>query len=197
MDPDEIEFLAEQEWVTVVPKFSDPRVVHLICGEVGPFRAGLPLSVPIWVALDLRRRHKCKVIPPDWMDVEILEGLLEAEKNSTYFTKMPSEHYMGIVHLLLGVAAEDIKDANLIRTAVKDLWDLRVAKARTSADNFIRRGGRFAGVNHMTRLEIATLRPLLTDALDTIHFLGSVSAGTLSFLKFLFIKMDICLSVYL
>jgi hypothetical protein len=39
--------------------------------------------------------------------------------HSRFFTKMPSEHYMGVAHLLLDVAGEDIRDADRIRTAIK------------------------------------------------------------------------------
>jgi hypothetical protein len=63
----------------------------------------------------------------------------------------------------------------------QDLWDLRVAKARASADSFLKGGGRHAGIDHITQLEICTLRPLLIDAMDTIHSLN-VCIHSLSFI---------------
>lgn len=44
MDPAEIEFLAENESVRIVPNFSEGQL-YLLTGDVGPFRAGLPIEV--------------------------------------------------------------------------------------------------------------------------------------------------------
>uniref|UniRef100_A0A023F1M9 DNA replication complex GINS protein PSF2 n=1 Tax=Triatoma infestans TaxID=30076 RepID=A0A023F1M9_TRIIF len=173
MDPAEIEFIAEQEKVSIIPKFTDQRIIHLISGDIGPFRAGIPVVVPLWVAIHLRQRKKCTIVAPDWMDLELLEEKLEEEKNSRFFTKMPNDHYMGITHLIFEVAAQDIDNSERIRTAIKDLWDLRVSKARSSADTFLKGGGRHAGIDYLTQMEICTLRPLLLDALDTTYRLNA------------------------
>ena len=71
MDPAEIEFLAEKEKIEIVPNFSHD-VMYLIQGEVGPFRPGLPTSVPLWLAISLRQRQRCRFIQPDWMDTDRL-----------------------------------------------------------------------------------------------------------------------------
>ncbi|BES98047.1 DNA replication complex GINS protein PSF2 [Nesidiocoris tenuis] len=171
MNTEEIEFLAEQEEVTIIPKFTDSRVVHLISGDIGPFRAGIPCVVPIWVAKTLRKKHKCKIVAPEWMELDLLEQKLEEEKSSRFFTPMPSDHYMGIAHLLLSDDS-DIEHADRLRLTIKNIWDVRVAKARASADTFLKGGGRHAGIDHLTQLEICNLRPLLLDALDTKHQLS-------------------------
>ncbi len=59
MEPSEIEFLAESLVVSVVPNFNE-GVMYLLSGEFGPFRAGLPLKVPLWLAVNLRSRRKCR-----------------------------------------------------------------------------------------------------------------------------------------
>ena len=38
-------------------------------GDVGPLAAGLPVEVPLWMAIMLKQRLKCRIIPPNWMDV--------------------------------------------------------------------------------------------------------------------------------
>lgn len=38
-------------------------------GDLGPFNPGLPVDVPLWLALNFKQRQKCRIIPPDWMDV--------------------------------------------------------------------------------------------------------------------------------
>jgi GINS complex subunit 2 len=69
MDPSEIEFLAESEPLRIVPNFNEGQL-YLLGGDVGPFRAGLPVTVPLWVAVSLRQRQKCRIIQPDWMDAD-------------------------------------------------------------------------------------------------------------------------------
>lgn len=81
MDPEEIEFIGEKEYITMVPTFNS-NVVHLIGGDVGPFRASLPARVPLWMAINLKKQQKCKIVAPDWMEVEKLEDVKENEKNS-------------------------------------------------------------------------------------------------------------------
>lgn len=81
MDPSEIEFIGENCMIGIIPNFSfDP--IHLICGSFGPFRAGLPVHVPLWLGIHLRKQQKCRIVPPEWMDVDHLEDIKEEEKRS-------------------------------------------------------------------------------------------------------------------
>lgn len=83
MDPEEVEFLGEKQLVTIIPSFtSEP--IHLISGDFGPFRAGLPVKVPLWVAVNLKQQKRCKIQPPAWMDVETLEAIKNEEKLSRF-----------------------------------------------------------------------------------------------------------------
>lgn len=81
MDPYEIEFIGENRIISIIPSFSYDKI-YLICGEFGPFCAGLPLNVPLWLAIMLKQKHKCRIVPPDWMDLEVLETIKEEEKRS-------------------------------------------------------------------------------------------------------------------
>lgn len=81
MDPDELEFLGEKVYVSIIPTFNNDGI-HLISGDLGPFRASLPVNVPLWVAVSLKRQKKCKIQPPDWMDMQKLEYIKEQEKQS-------------------------------------------------------------------------------------------------------------------
>uniref|UniRef100_A0A2K6FMU9 GINS complex subunit 2 n=1 Tax=Propithecus coquereli TaxID=379532 RepID=A0A2K6FMU9_PROCO len=68
MDAAEVEFLAEKELVTIIPNFSLDKI-YLIGGDLGPFNPGLPVEVPLWLAINLKQRQKCRLLPPEWMDV--------------------------------------------------------------------------------------------------------------------------------
>ncbi|KAF0770329.1 DNA replication complex GINS protein PSF2 [Aphis craccivora] len=168
MHPAEIEFLAENEIIQIVPTFNHASHVHLICGSYGPFRAGLPLNVPIWVALNLRQKKTCRILAPDWMTVDKLQERLEEEKASKFFTQLPTNYYLEITQMLLTVAGEDIPQGNDIKTAVKDLWDLRIAKLRSSVDLFVKEGRVQASLNHLTPMEINSVRPVFPDTLDAL-----------------------------
>lgn len=48
MDIDEVQYLSENEFISVVPNFKHPEI-HLIRGSVGPFLPLVPLKVPMWM----------------------------------------------------------------------------------------------------------------------------------------------------
>jgi hypothetical protein len=43
-------------------------------GTYGPFRPNIPVEVPMYLALALNRRNKCRIQPPAWMAREKLKG---------------------------------------------------------------------------------------------------------------------------
>jgi len=172
MDPTEVEFLAEKELITVVPNFSLDKI-YLIAGDLGPFNPSLPIDVPLWLALNLKQRQKCHVQPPEWMCVEKLEEKKTEELEAPFFTPMPNRHYMEVTQLLLKYAINDIPHADEIRTLVKDIWDLRMAKLRSSIDTFTKSDSTHAKLNHLTLLELNTVRPFLGKALDHMFMLRS------------------------
>ncbi|KAL4836496.1 hypothetical protein H8958_022021 [Nasalis larvatus] len=100
MDAAEVEFLAEKELVTIIPNFSMDKI-YLIGGDLGPFNPGLPVEVPLWLAINLKQRQKCRLLPPEWMDVEKLEKMRDHERKEETFTPMPSPYYMELTKLLL------------------------------------------------------------------------------------------------
>ena len=118
MNPAEVEFLAENQTIQITPNFSHDRL-YLICGEVGPFRPGIPVQVPLWMAINLKQRQKCRLTAPEWMTVETLTKIKEDEGQSKTFTPMPDEHYMVTTQLILGAAPHDIPNTDEIRILVK------------------------------------------------------------------------------
>lgn len=93
----------------------------------------------------------------------------------SFFTKMPSEHYMIEAKLILGTAPEDVPRSDEIRTIIKDIYDIRASKLRTSMDDFIKGEGTYAKLDYLTTLEIHSVRPLLPHSLDFIARLQKVS----------------------
>ncbi|CAI5516215.1 unnamed protein product, partial [Closterium sp. Naga37s-1] len=62
----EIEFIAENELVSIVPNFR-ADALHLHAGDIGPFRPQIALQVPLWLAIALKKRAKCSIQPPPWL----------------------------------------------------------------------------------------------------------------------------------
>ncbi|XP_077983380.1 DNA replication complex GINS protein PSF2-like [Glandiceps talaboti] len=170
MDPAEVEFLAEKQTVVIIPNFSQDKV-YLISGDVGPFNPGLPVEVPLWMAVSLKQRQKCRIQPPEWMDVGILEAKKQEEIDSPIFQPMLNEHYMEVAQLLLSCATNDIPKADDVRTYIKDIWDIRIAKLRSSIDKFVSDQETHAKLDNLSLMEINTIRPFLTQALDHMHTL--------------------------
>lgn len=90
---------------------------------------------------------------------------------------MPSEHYMIEAQLILKCAPEDVAHSEEIRTAIKDIIDIRAAKLRTSMDDFIKSDGTYAKLDNLTIFEIHSVRPLLPYSLDIIDRLHQTQSG--------------------
>ena len=64
-------FHANDTMITIVPNFSSTRPLSLLSCEhaksVGPFVAGMPCKVPLWMAKLLHQRQLAQIQLPDWL----------------------------------------------------------------------------------------------------------------------------------
>ena len=51
----ESEFMAQNQLICVIPKFKNDKIT-LICGDFGPFKPQKPVDVPIWLALQFKKK---------------------------------------------------------------------------------------------------------------------------------------------
>jgi len=128
---DKNEFLAQDELITIIPNFKRENPLHLLSGDFGPFEPLTPISVPLWLALTLKKRKNCKIQIPVWMYADRLRLVLEAEERGDKLTQLPF-YYMEIASLLLHNAAEDVPDAPTVRSLLEDIWTRRNVKLRES-----------------------------------------------------------------
>ncbi|KAG5681143.1 hypothetical protein PVAND_010603 [Polypedilum vanderplanki] len=180
MEPDELEFIGEKEMIGIIPNFNFD-LIHLISGTIGPFRAGLPMHIPIWLAMHLKRQQKCRIVPPNWMEKDLLEDLKEEEKRTANFVKMPDSNFMIVSKLIFAYAAEEVADIEEIKTIIKDIFDTRQAKLRTAMDGFFVEekttqfdGSTQVSFTNLTTFEIHSARPFLPYALDLVARLERV-----------------------
>ncbi|XP_035773093.1 probable DNA replication complex GINS protein PSF2 [Anopheles albimanus] len=166
MEPVELEFIGENSLVGVIPNFNHDSI-YLISGTIEPFRGGTPLYVPLWLAVHLRQQQKCRIIAPHWMDIDLLEDIKEAEKREATFTKMPSSNYMVEAKLILTTAPEDVPSSEQIKTLIKDIYDVRCAKLRSTVETFLNsEGAHTVPLENVTVFELHTIQPLLPHAMD-------------------------------
>lgn len=43
-------------------------------GLFGPFKPNIPVEVPIWLAVALQKRNNCRILQPEWLNIEALQG---------------------------------------------------------------------------------------------------------------------------
>jgi GINS complex subunit 2 len=166
-----VEFLAEDEKVTIIPNFRMDSL-QFVCGVYGPFIPAIPTEVPLWLAVTLKKLQKCKINPPEWLSIDYLKRVLEGEKQkSQQFETLPF-HYIEIASVLLDVASDDMKreDVNVIRALVEDIWTTRATKIRNGLLEVIHAESTKAILlNDIAAMEFQVLRPLLCEPLNKLY----------------------------
>lgn len=120
ISPSELEFLAEEELVTIVSSVSTTEVdesgnsgylsllagvfrsltslascttpcqaITTYAGKCGKFVPNQELNVPLWLAIELRRRNQCQIKVPPWMTVGSLRDTINSERNEKTFQPLP------------------------------------------------------------------------------------------------------------
>ncbi|KNE70366.1 hypothetical protein AMAG_14506 [Allomyces macrogynus ATCC 38327] len=159
LSPAEAEFLAENERIQIEPLVRLP-VLGLIETEFGPFVPPRSVSVPLWLAIVLKKRGLCLIKPPRWLTAESLQDLVQAERTQDQFTPLPF-HYMEVAKMLLEahVAGDDLPDAGTCQTLLQDLREARRSKARQGVEIMDQSHIR---VDHLAQMELNELRPPFT-----------------------------------
>ncbi|VDN03104.1 unnamed protein product [Thelazia callipaeda] len=172
MTPEQCEFLAGNELIQITPQFNLDKL-NLISGDIGPFEAGMPVWVPIWVAVTLRKRRKCTIIPPEWLCVDELKKLVTAESEMKAFGEVP-RFYLEIAHMFIEHAKEDLPNSDMVRIYIQDLWDKRSAKLNNSSSKFLGQAEScHARMDNITPIEVAYIKRSLITATREIEELNT------------------------
>ncbi|KAK9716829.1 DNA replication protein psf2 [Basidiobolus ranarum] len=169
LTPAEIEFLAENEFIEILPSFRIDTL-DFISGSCGPFRPPGKAKIPLWLALTLKKQQKCTIIPPQWLTVENLTQKLEEEESEGKFSELPYR-YMEIAHLILESASEDVPRSENIRKLLKDLREVRQSKAR---DGLTALNPDYLQMDNLALMEINEIRPFFGRAFDELRKLTPV-----------------------
>lgn len=175
------EFIAEDQLITITPMVRS-GVVSLICGNFGPFEPSITTTVPLWLALALKKVHRCRIVPPRWLNATMLSSFIRYEKENEGNLHDIPFYLFEISSLLLHHAADDVDDAPQLRRFVEDLSNVRDSKMRRWTQANVRDRVNAIKINNLTLHEINVHRPTLTQILNnlyTIH-VDSEQSGVLS-----------------
>ena len=172
LSPEQLQLGAEEAWVGVVPLAPLGRL-ELMGGGVGPLEPQVPASLPLWLALHLARRNRCRLRVPAWLTRSRLEQVLarERELGGEAFGALPSPHFVELATLYLEHARDTVAEGERVRQLVEQIVDARKAKvmeglsALTGPTVLIK-------LNNLTRSEINVLRPFILKAMAQFDELG-------------------------
>ncbi|KAL5527507.1 hypothetical protein ACEPAG_6308 [Sanghuangporus baumii] len=173
--PTELEFIASEEVVEIFPVVKMDKI-QFITGLYGPFIGGRTTRVPLWVAVNLKLKKKCNIVPPDWLNVESLQNKLTEETDERFreeFSSFPFR-YAEIAKVLLDVASDDLDQPDKIRTILKDLREARQSKIRDTLIKLNPTSLKMAGVSAM---EMNEVRSFFCKAMNTLINLKTENEG--------------------
>ncbi|KAH8830356.1 Psf2-domain-containing protein [Flagelloscypha sp. PMI_526] len=142
----ELELIASNEFIYIRPSISMEET-HFINGYIQALVPPKQAKVPLWFALNLKSKRKCRILPPDWLNIgighrhsslaqpnnssalEYLEKKVAEETQEQNFSKLPFR-YAETSKILLDAAPDDLEDPDRIRTLLKQLREARQAKSR-------------------------------------------------------------------
>uniref|UniRef100_A0A0D6QZB7 DNA replication complex GINS protein PSF2 n=1 Tax=Araucaria cunninghamii TaxID=56994 RepID=A0A0D6QZB7_ARACU len=163
----EVEFLAEDEMTNIIPNVR-MDALNMICGDFGPFRPQIPVKVPLWLAIALKKRGKCRIQPPDWMSVERLTQVLDSEREAPReFQPLPF-HYVEMSRLLFDYARDDIPDIFLVRSLIEDIRNVRFHKVETGLESLDSRT-HAVKLKNLSAMEVNLVRPFIVRALQAFY----------------------------
>lgn len=168
---EDAELEAEEETVEVLPSFEGPAM-ELLSGEVGPFRPQVPTRVPLWLAMQLRKKGKCRVVPPAWLEAGSLDEMLEREREvgQRAFGEVPFR-YLEVGTQLLKHARHDVPDWEQVSDKLETLRERRAQKLQEGVRNF--NPDTLASVvprlDNLAAMEVSLLRRPFTASLDRFY----------------------------
>ncbi|KAF5358901.1 hypothetical protein D9758_004821 [Tetrapyrgos nigripes] len=162
--PTELELIATQQLIEIIPLIAMEKTAF-ISGAYGPLRPPHRAKIPIWMAVNLKLKKKCHILPPYWLNVEFLQARLNEETSEAGFSRLPFR-FAEVAKVLLDVAPDDIQDTEKIRSILKDLREARQAKSREGLANLDR--GEFSLPNFCS-LEINEVRPFFVRSMAILQ----------------------------
>jgi len=133
--------------------------------QYGPFRPQMRTSVPLWLAMLLKKQGKCSVVPPRWLDAATLRSVIEAERLEDVFQGLP-HHYIEIATDLCKHAREDLEDWNALYDLVDTIRSVRHNKIQAGLRALDENALKGVKLTNLSAMEVSVIRPFMSNALD-------------------------------
>ncbi|CAI6338576.1 unnamed protein product [Periconia digitata] len=78
LTPPEIAFICEMELVTIIPR-QKLEGLKLLGAPLKPLNPPQRASIPLWLALLLKRQRRANIVPPPWLSPISLQAILDHE----------------------------------------------------------------------------------------------------------------------
>ncbi|KAH7391586.1 hypothetical protein BKA64DRAFT_677981 [Cadophora sp. MPI-SDFR-AT-0126] len=205
LTPAEVAFLCEMEMITVVPR-QRLESLNLLAGPTPSLRPPHRASIPLWLALLLKRQRRANILPPPWLLPSSLERILsyETETSPQTFSPPPPHpyplttrplptdsvsppflpsstadsapdylpyHWLELGEILLDACSDDIPEPGRVRTLLRDLREVRMAKMRASVK--VLEGGGVSSLRGVGAMEVAEGRGFIVGVMDGLRKLGA------------------------
>lgn len=128
-------FRADDAVIDIIPQFAlqQPLLLHTSAKQVGPWQAGIPTKVPLWLACHLQTKRLCTIPTPTWLNVNSLAEILAFErKESTLWrdeSRLPFDYYQIAQRMSLDPA---------VQLLMKDLLQVRMDKLRQQFQDLLK-----------------------------------------------------------
>ncbi|KAF7775702.1 hypothetical protein Agabi119p4_4095 [Agaricus bisporus var. burnettii] len=165
--PPELELIATQQLIEIIPLVSMEKTVF-ISGAYGPLRPPNKAQVPLWIAVNLKMKRKCHIVPPSWFTVDYLQDRLSLETSNPAFSELPFR-YMEISKILLDVASDDLEQPDKLRSLLKDLREARQAKSREGLKQLDHSE---LSLPNLSAMEINEIRPYFVESMSILSKLA-------------------------
>lgn len=166
----EINYLAENEPVLVISNVNMDSI-PLITMDLTKLKLMNSYSLPLWLAIILKKQNKVTVTPPSWLNETNLSNKYQEETlNPTEFSRLPDK-WMEISRMFIRHFQSDlIDDANTIYQCIQDLREIRMTKLRKGLTNMNEINLSF---NNLSLMEINEFRPFISKVMGTLNRLES------------------------
>ncbi|KAI6130333.1 hypothetical protein EDD16DRAFT_1081779 [Pisolithus croceorrhizus] len=161
--PQELEIIASEQLVEILPLITMEKTAF-ISGAYGPLRPPAKCRIPLWMAVNLKVKKKCHIIPPEWLNVEFLQERLSRETSYPEFSQMPFR-FAEIAKAILDAAPDDVQNAEKVRSLLKDLREARQAKSR---EGLAKLDHSELSLPNLCSMEINELRPFFIHAMGVL-----------------------------
>lgn len=110
-------------------------VVSCFQGDIGPFSASIPTDVPLWVAIFLKQRRKCRIQPPHWMDVgkcktvTVISTIIYCNDYIVTAASKNTRVWLWVLLHLLRAHQEVVKDKMCLEMLLFGVWILNLLKS--------------------------------------------------------------------